>query len=292
RIALATKYEVTLLADAPGLASDYLEHQPGRYDSLFLPRVTYHTAELNVHDVAFGEDDLWLVATRFGCLATPSADFNLEPRWRPAFLTEIAPEDRCHLNGLALEDGRPKYVTAFGESDVSGGWRERKVGGGIVIDVASGEIVMRGLSMPHSPRTHQGKLWVLNSAKGELLRVDPASGAGEVVCSLPGYLRGLCFCGRTALVGMSKFRERRQFGELPIHERFQALLCGVAAVDLDSGQVVGRFEFTEGCTEIYDVQFLPEMRRPMILNLSHQAVREAISARRFSYWLRPSNLKD
>jgi len=64
----------------------------------------------------------------------------------------VVPEDRCHLNGLAVVDGQPKYVTALGTTDTPGGWRERKADGGVLLDVESGETLIDNLSMPHSPR--------------------------------------------------------------------------------------------------------------------------------------------
>ena len=142
----------------------------------------------------------------------------------------------------------------------------------MLIDVESDEIVLGGLAMPHSPRWHDGRLWLLNSGAGELLLVDPQSGRAEVVCRLPGYLRGLCFCGPYALVGLSKIRERHIFGGLPVQQRCEKLLCGVAVVDLRDGREAGFFEFTAGCEELYDVQFLPGVRRPMILNLQKPEV--------------------
>ena len=219
RMLLATRNHLVELANAPLLAYEFLEGQPGRYDALYLPRVTYDTGDLNVHDVAFGVDAPWLVNTRFSCLCSPSREFSFIPRWRPPFITEVVPEDRCHLNGLAMEGGRPRFVTALGETDVVGGWRERKADGGVLIDVPSGEVVLRGLCMPHSPRLHDGSLWVLNSGAGELWRVDLDSFRHEVVCSLPGYLRGLCFVGPVALVGLSTIREKHIFGGLPVQQR-------------------------------------------------------------------------
>ena len=138
RLALATRHAITLFAKAPLLAPDLLPKERGRYDSLFLPRATYHTGDVNVHDVAFADDGLWFVNSTFSCLSALSKDFSFVPRWQPPFISEIVPEDRCNLNGLAVTDGKPKYVTALGASDVVGGWRENKASGGIVIDVASG----------------------------------------------------------------------------------------------------------------------------------------------------------
>ncbi len=288
RLALATRHDVVFFANARLLAHEYLEDQPGRYDALFLPRLTYHSGDLHVHDLAYGADGLWLVNTRFSCLARLSHDFNFEPAWRPKFVTDLVPEDRCHLNGLAMRDGRPKYVTVLGETDAAGGWRENKATGGALIDVDTHDVVLRGLCMPHSPRWHADRLWLLNSGTGELLTVDPSDGRSNPVCALPGYTRGLAMVGPYALVGMSHIREKHIFGGLPIQDRLPKLQCGVAVVDLRTCGVVGMLEFTSGCTELYDVQFLPSIRRPTILNADKQAVREAITNPESSYWLRPS----
>ena len=286
RLALATRYGVELFANESLLAPDFLPDQPGRYDALYMPRATYHTADLHTHDIAFCEPDLVLVNTRFSCLARLSAEHSFTPIWRPSFVTDCVPEDRCHLNGLALRDGRPRDVTALGTTDTPGGWRANKAAGGVVIDVQSQEIVLDGLSMPHSPRWHQERLWLLNSGAGEVLTWDPATRQSSVVCRLPGYLRGLCFVGPFALVGLSKIREKHIFGGLPVQEQNAELLCGVALIDLRKRAPIGMFEFTAGCEEMYDVQFLAGVRRPMIVNLEKPAVREAMSCPESSFWLR------
>jgi uncharacterized protein (TIGR03032 family) len=290
RLALATRNEVTLFANAPLLAHDYLDHAPGRYDALYLPRVTYHTGDLNVHDLAFGRDGLVLVNSRFSCLAGVSHDACFVSRWRPPFVTDCVPEDRCHLNGLALVDGAPRYCTALGISDTPGGWRANKAAGGVLLGVPDGEVLLRGLSMPHSPRWHQGAVWLLNSGMGELCRYTPGSNGWEVVCRLPAYLRGLCCVDRWALVGLSQIREKHIFGGLPVQQQYEKLVSGVALIDLTRGVEVGRLEFTSGCTEIFETQFLPGMRRPMIVNLQQPVAREAFPTPEFSYWLRPNRL--
>jgi len=290
RLLLATRQQLLLFADAPTLAYEFQEGRPGRYDALYLPRVAYFTGDLSLHDVGFGEDRLWAVCTRFSCLASPSRDYSFVPNWRPPFVSATVPEDRCHLNGLAMDGGRPAFVTALGETDEVGGWRANKAGGGVVIDVATGAVVLRGLSMPHSPRLHDGSLWVLNSGVGELWRVDLTSFRHEVVCALPGYLRGLCLVGPYALVGMCMIRETHIFGGLPVQERHPTLRCGVAVVDVRNGALVGSLDFTAGCTELFDVAFLPGVHRPMILNADREEARQAFTAPEFSYWLRPSAL--
>lgn len=288
-IALATRDDVIFFNNAPLLAHDYLETQKGKYDAIYLPRASYHTGDLNVHDLGFGEEGLWLVNTRFSCLSMLSRSFSFIPKWKPPFVSEIVPEDRCHMNGLAMIDGKPRFVTCHGDSNLVGGWREGKAGGGVLVDVQKNEVIVRGLSMPHSPRWYKGQLWLLNSGAGEIWVVNPATGQHQVVCALPGYLRGLGFVGPYALVGMSQIREKHIFGDLPVQTRHSQLLCGIAIVDLRSGQSVGMIEFTAGCQELYEVQFLAGVSRPTILNLQSEGVRQAFPAPDFSYWLRPSS---
>jgi uncharacterized protein (TIGR03032 family) len=289
RMVLATRHDLWVFANSPILAYEYLEEQPGRYDTLFLPRATYYIGDVHAHDVAISGERIVFVATRFSCLATIGFDYSFTPLWKPRFISDLVPEDRCHLNGLAMLDGRPKYVTAMGTTDTAGGWRQEKAGGGVLIDVDSGEVVLGGLSMPHSPRLHAGRIWLLNSGAGQLTTVDPKSGAAELVCELPGYTRGLSLVGDYALIGLSKIREKHIFGGLPVQERCESLRCGVAVVHLPSGGLVGIFDFTAGCEELYDVQFLPRIFRPMILNLDKPAVWQAITYKEASFWLRPSH---
>src|SRR5262249_52515681 len=176
-------------------------------------------------------------------------DYSFVPRWQPSFITALAAEDRCHLNGLAMAPddvgrfSKPSYVTALGETDTPGGWRSNKAHGGCLINMSSGEMVARGLSMPPSPRWHDGRLWVLESGTGRLLVVDTATGRREPVAELPGYARGLALCGPYAFIGLSKFRETSTFGGLPLAGRMAELECGIAVVDLRTGRQVGFLEF-------------------------------------------------
>ena len=286
RIALATKFGVTVFADAPTLAGDLFQDKPGRYDALFLPRVNYHTCEVSTHDLAYAADGLWLVNTRFSCLARLSEAFNFIPFWKPQFVSEIVPEDRCHLNGLCVVDGSPAYVTCLGETDAAEGWREKRATGGVIVDVQSGAILARGLSMPHSPRWRSNRLWFLNSGEGELCILDPATGQSTVVCDLPAYLRGLCLTDSFALVGLCQIREKHLFGGLPIRARCQNLKCGIAAIDLESGHQIGLLEFTSGCTELFDIGVIAGPRRAMVMNLEREESRQAIATAGLSYWFR------
>ena len=189
--------------------------------------------------MAWAGDELWIVNTRFSCLCTLDPDYSFVPRWRPPFITALAAEDRCHLNGLAVMPGErgalvPRYVTALGATDTPGGWRQDKAKGGCLMEVPSGEVLVHGLSMPHSPRWHDGRLWLLESGTGQLVLVDPANGQRQTVTELPGFARGLAFAGPYALVGLSKIRATSAMDGVPLAARRDRLKCGVGVVDLRS----------------------------------------------------------
>lgn len=235
----------------------------GRADAVFVPVSAHATGNIAIHELAWAGRQLVLVNTRFSCLATLDRDHSFVPIWQPSFITELVSEDRCHLNGVAIADGAVRYVTALGESNAKGGWRERKADGGIVIDVTSGEIVARGLSMPHSPRWHEGKLWLLESGEGRLCTVDPSTGAREVRGEVPGFARGLAFAGPYAFVGLSQVRES-VFDGIPIAKRTNRS-CGIWVVDTRDGSTAAFLRFEGVVQEIFDVQLLAGLRHPDIL---------------------------
>src|SRR5262245_12588861 len=215
-------------------------------------------------------NQLWTVNTRFCCLCTFDADHSFSPRWRPPFVSALAPEDRCHLNGIAMVDGRPKYVTALGETDTPGGWRANKAKGGILMDVDSNEILLRGLSMPHSPRWYQGKLWVLESGEGSLATVDLERRSWKTVAQVPGFTRGIDFIGPLAFIGLSQVRESAVFSGIPLVQRLKERTCGVWVVNIETGQTVGFLRFETGVQEIFAVQILRGIRFPELLEWHDQ----------------------
>ena len=265
-LAVGVDDQVWQFRNVPALA-DRLD-PPRTYDACYLPRQAVYTGPIDAHEMAWCGGDLWVVNTLFSCLCTLDGVHNFVPRWKPAFVTALAAEDRCHLNGLALMDGWPGYVTVLGETDTREGWRAGKSAGGCVIDIASGSTVVRGLSMPHSPRVRDGELLLLESGRGRLVRADRARSVVEPVAELPGYSRGLAFAGPYAFVGLSKFRQsstpKSTFGNLPISERTTPLSCGVSVVELSTGREVSRLEFHAGIDEIFDVQPLRNARNPWI----------------------------
>ncbi len=204
----------------------------------------------------------------------PAADFNFVPRWRPRFISSLAPEDRCHLNGMGLRDGQVRYVTALGETDDPAGWRRDKKGGGVLIDVLSGEVIARGLSMPHSPRWHDGRLWVLDSGNGGVAVVDEATGRLTTVAELPGFTRGLDFLGRYAFIGLSQVRETAVFSGIAVAERPDRS-CGVWVLDTVSGDTVAYLKFEDAVQEIFAVQVLPGRRFPDVVNDNNAVIADS-----------------
>ena len=251
------------------------------YDALYVPRLAYTTGDLDVHDLGLDDQgEPLFVNTLFSCLARPSATASFVPLWRPPFVSRLAAEDRCHLNGLAMEHGQPRYVSAVSRADVADGWRDRRSSGGLVMDVASNAVVCEGLSMPHSPRLHQGRLWVLNSGAGQFGYVDVARGKFEAVTFLPGYLRGLAFHGDFALVGLSTCCENRTFSGLPLDDelarRDAEPRCAIAVVDLRSGDAVHWLRIEGFVRELYDVAVLEGAQRPMALGFKSDEIRRHI----------------
>ncbi|MEP4377726.1 MAG: TIGR03032 family protein [Alphaproteobacteria bacterium] len=252
------------------------------YDRLYVPRQSFTTGDLDIHDVAVdGEGRVVFVNTLFSCLATTSADHSFTPLWSPPFISKLAAEDRCHMNGLAMQDGKPRYVTAVSQSGVADGWRDRRTDGGCVIGVPDGEIIVDGLSMPHSPRVHDGKLWVLNSGTGWFGYVDTAAGKFEPVTFCPGYARGLAFHKGFAIVGLSKPRDG-SFSGLELEDNLAArdaeARSGLIVIDLKSGDIVHWLRLEGLIEELYDVAILPGVRRPMALGFKTDEIRRLLSS--------------
>ncbi len=252
------------------------------YDAVYVPQAAFYTGDLDIHDVALSDKGQPLfVNTLFNCIATVSLTHSFIPVWQPGFISRMAAEDRCHLNGLALVDGEPGFVTAVSDSDTFDGWRDHRDDGGIVIDVRTNEIVCRGLSMPHSPRWHDGKLWLHNSGTGEFGTVDTESGTFEPVCFCPGYLRGLTFTGGHAVMGLSKPRNNKTFSGLALDdalsERKIEPRCGLYVVDLDGGDIVHSLTMSGIVSELYDVAVISGVRQPVAFGPNSAELKTTIS---------------
>ncbi|RLD48643.1 MAG: TIGR03032 family protein [Bacteroidetes bacterium] len=288
-LAVATKNEVIVLRNAKGLAENYPE-KPGVYDGIYVPRAKYYTGYVAMHDMEFLDDDKIIgVNTLFSCLAYVNNKYSFTPFWKPPFISKLVSEDRCHLNGIAVENNKIKFITALGKTDSSQGWREHKTNGGIVMEYPSGKIITDKLAMPHSPRVYDGKLYLLNSAQGELIHIDPETGEKEVICNVGGFARGMSRYGDYLFIGVSKLRHNSEvFRDLPIAE---TSFAGVVAVYLPYGSIAGSIKYKMSVDEIYDVKVLEGLKRPSILSDSAEIHKLALSIPGQTMWAQLSENK-
>lgn len=252
------------------------------FDAVYVPKVAWVTGSVDAHDVGIDSTGRPLfVNTLYSCIAAVSDTHSFRPLWKPPFISRVERGDRCHLNGMAMAEGRPRYATAVAQSDVAKGWREHRAGGGVVIDIESNEIVADGLAMPHSPRLHDGRLWLLNSGAGEFGFVDLVSGRFEAVAFCPGYARGMAFVGNRAVIGLSEPREADAFTALPIGAalaaRRAAPICGLLIIDLERGETIAWARIEGQVRELYDVAYLKGARQPSLVGFKTDEIKQRIS---------------
>ncbi len=283
---VATRDELIFTANAPGMAKNYAPN-PNVYDSLFIPRVTYHTGSLDLHDISYTKEGLVGVNTMFSCLSKFDANLSFENIWQPHFVTDSKPEDRCHLNGLAVDDqGELKYVTALGQGDSAREWKEGMLNGGILMDVESNSIIGDKLPVPHSPRIYKDGLWMLLSATGEVVKVNLNDGKYDVVTKLNGFVRGMDRIGDYLFVATSKLRPNSSlFKEAPVAQK--SVVCGISVIYIPTGQPCGHILYQTSVEELFDLKVLPGLMRPNILNHSKQMHKTSVITEKEVFWANP-----
>jgi uncharacterized protein (TIGR03032 family) len=264
RLSVGTSDSIVNYSHQPGLKSQV--DPTNKPDRIYALRSMTHSGDISIHEMDFDADgELWFVNTKFSCLSKQQLNYSFNCEWKPEWITELAAEDRCHLNGLAMVDGQPRYVTTLSQTNTPNGWREHKGSSGTLIDIKTNRVVASNLSMPHSPRWYQNKLWLLESGKGSLVTVDIESGVVETIIELQGFTRGLAFLGPYAFVGLSQVRETI-FKELPLTASEKERNCGVWAIDLRTKEIAGFIKFEGVVQELFDVQILPNTTWPMFLD--------------------------
>ena len=283
RIALATKEEVVILANAPQLAIGY-PVKPNFYDAFYVPRASYYTGNIDIHDMDWDKEGrLWAVNTLFSCLVTIDDAYSFQPRWMPPFIMSLESGDLCHLNGMAMVDEMPKYVSMFGQTTTAKGWRNGVETNGLIMDIDNNEIIAHSLAMPHSPRWFNGELYCLLSATGQLIKIDIATGKYDVITQLKGFVRGMTKRGDYLFIGLSKLRQNAStFRDLAISK--DAIYCGVEIIHLPTGANVGNIRYQQSVEEIYDVQIMPDSLRPGILNHTAATHRLALHTPGAGFW--------
>ncbi|NMH65415.1 TIGR03032 family protein [Shewanella salipaludis] len=244
-----------------------------RADACFISRSAHFTGMINIHDIDWGDEGLWAVNSSFSCLCTLSPDASFIPRWKPHFISELGPEDRCHLNGMALKDGKPAYVTTFSQYNEPAKWRHSDEFNGTLMEVAGNRILLEGLAMPHSPRWHQGKVYFCNSGYGELCSYDPASGRHETIAKLPGFTRGMDFYGPLLFVGLSKVRDGAVNKPSPLKEMYPETFSGIWIINLEDSSQVAHISFTGNVDQIYDIAVLTDCSFPELIEPQHPRMR-------------------
>ncbi|MEX0966978.1 MAG: TIGR03032 family protein [Bacteroidia bacterium] len=281
RLAIATLNYVEVLKNVPELARSF-PMRPGLYDSMFLPRASYYSGLLDLHDLHWTNQGLIAVNTMFSCISRIDQEYSFTPLWQPPFISELRPEDRCHLNGLAVKDGEPMYVSALGTNDYKDSWRENIATDGVVMHIPTSKIILDGLPMPHSPRVYGDDLYVLLSATGQLLIHNLITGK-EKIMDLPGFVRGMCEYNEYIFIGLSQIRKgSKSFNKLPVKEKAEK--AGVIIIFKPTSSIIGHLTYDEGVEEIYDVQVIPGVRVPGILSAENEIHLSSIAAPGMNYW--------
>lgn len=289
RMLIALKDEVIILENSVELAT-YYPNKQNVYDSLWLPRVTYYTGQVDMHDIAFGDDGIYAINTSFSCLCKIDGNYNFKPIWKPPFIDKLISEDRCHMNGLVMLNGKPKYITALGTTNTRQGWRENIVGGGILMDVETNEVILDGLVMPHSPRIYNNNLYILLSASGEFIKVDTENKSYEVLKKFDGFCRGLSIYKDYAFIGFSKLRKNSStFAKLSFSDK--ANFAGIKIIHLPTNAEVGEITYRTSVDEIYEVSVLPDMIRPNILNTINDTHKYSLATPESTFWANPQEVK-
>jgi uncharacterized protein (TIGR03032 family) len=283
KLALACKDHVIVFAASKELAKHYPK-SPNTYDTMFVPRLTYHTGALDIHDLQFGENDtLYAVNTLFSCLVKIDDNYNFVPFWTPPQITELVSEDRCHLNGMAFKNGKPKYASAFGLGNSFQSWRDTVTTNGVIFDVEMNQPIAQNLPMPHSPKVYNNELYVLLSATGELVKIDVKTGKYDVVTKIEGFVRGMSLHKDYLFIGTSKLRKNSStFAKLEFAHK--ANECSVMVVHLPTGGIAGKLTYTTSVDEIYDIHVIPESTRPNILNTQTPDHKGALMTPGATFW--------
>lgn len=254
------------------------------HDRCYVPRQSFLTGNVWAHDLTVDADGrIVFVNTAYSCLAVTDPVHSFRPLWKPPFISELAKEDRCHLNGLCMDAGHPRYVTAVSRSNVQAGWRENRGDGGLIVDVANDTILTEGLSMPHSPRLYREDLYALDAGRGNLCRIDRVTGALEPIAFCPGFLRGLAFHNNNAIVGLSLPRDMSFAGlelDAALKSRDAEPWCGLQIISLQSGETVEWLRIKGEVDELYDVAVLPKVRCPMALDFFEDGIQQTITFER------------
>lgn len=286
RMAISLKDEVIVLQNSVELAVNY-PNKPNTYDNLWVPRITYYTGQVDMHDIKFGHDGIYAINTSFSCLCKIDGVFNFTPIWYPPFLNKKDQGDQCHMNGLVMLNGTPKFVTALGTSQENQGWRDQIINGGVIMDVESNEIILQNLPMPHSPKLINDELYLLLSASGEFIKVNIKTRTFEVIKKFDGFCRGLDIYNDLAFIGFSKLRKNSStFAKLSFSDK--ANFAGIKIIHLPTKSEVAELIYETSVDEIYEIKILENSTKPNILNTTNDIHKYSLATPTNTYWAKVS----
>ncbi|MFT7156790.1 MAG: hypothetical protein ACI8Q1_001805 [Parvicella sp.] len=282
KLAIATLDEIQLLSNAGSIEKDK-KNNSTKFDTFFVHRATYNTCSLDVHDLDFGKGSIWGINTSFSCLCKFDINYSFVPKWKPKFISDLVPEDKCHLNGMAMQGDTPKFVTALSQTDQKEGWRKDLMNTGVLMEVPSGDILLDGLAMPHSPTIIGEKVYFLESGKGCISSYDIATGTKKEVYLFSRFVRGMSQLGDHLIIGVSKIRESsKTFKSLRVSET--STDAGIIVFNFVTNQIDYELEYETTIDEIYDVQVLNGFNRPAVLSQLEERSKEVIISPQNTFW--------
>lgn len=226
--------------------------------SRFMPGCLY------MHDLAMIGGHLHANSVGQNAVICINEDSSYERVWWPKCIeTESGPrfgQNHIQLNSIAAGNNlKESFFSASSTelSDLRPGDPKYPVDGrGVIFSGATREPIVSGLTRPHSARLEQttgrSRVWVDNSGYGELCLIDAEK--YQVVTRLPGWTRGLAFCGEVAFVGTSRVIPK--FAQYAPGLDVNASICAVHAVDVRSGEVLGSIVWPYG-NQIFAIDWLP-----------------------------------
>jgi len=282
KLAVAGLEEVIFFSNAEDIVGAMKDNDKG-FDTVYVQRAAFNVGMIDVHDIQFGDGVLWGINTRFSCISTFDVNYSFRPKWKPDFIDFLAPEDRCHLNGLVMLDNLPKYVTALSQTNEKEGWRKDIMNTGILMEVPSSEIILEGLSMPHSPMFINEELYLLESGKGHLIKVDTVHKTKELIFNFGRFVRGMTYFEGYLFVGVSKMRtSSNTFDKLEVTENSNG--AGIIVFDLANRKIIGEIHYKNTVEEIYDLQHFDGFIKPAIISQFQDQHNQVIVFPKHVFW--------
>lgn len=284
KLAVASSHMIDIFGTTPELAYSYPEKK-NHYDKLYIPQARYYTGYVDTHEIAYGKEGLWTINTKFSALTLMDEARHFVPKWTPPFISELAPEDRCHLNGLAMKDGKPKFVSMFSQTDSKDEWKSLPKNQGLIMDIETDEVLVRDLTMPHSPVFFDDKIYFLQSGTGQIMSYDLSTKELKEIAVMKSFLRGLEVIGDYLFVGASMLREKStsSFGQLPISN--EQTFCGLYIFNRHTGKMYGGISYTDHIKEIFSVKILPNTKLPGLLSERDEYHDKCFMAEKANFWV-------